>query len=102
MESTVTHFCYIELNGNVITKTKDGDIVADFTGNWTILHKIQKFATMDAASKAKYRVTCPEVVIGTIAYYIVDPQGKTNIRVDTTRMNKMLKYIIKPSVVSFD
>ena len=49
MEETKTHTCYIEVDGNVITRDANGTLIQEFTGNWSVLHKVYRFATMTAA-----------------------------------------------------
>ena len=46
MEETKTHTCYIEVDGNVITRDANGTLIQEFTGNWSVLHKVYRFATM--------------------------------------------------------
>ena len=61
MEETKTHTCYIEVDGNVITRDANGTLIQEFTGNWSVLHKVYRFATMTAAEKQKHiveRVPC--------------------------------------------
>ena len=53
MEETKTHTCYIEVDGNVITRDANGTLIQEFTGNWSVLHKVYRFAIMTAAEKQK-------------------------------------------------
>ena len=41
-----THTCYIEVDGNVITRDNNGTLVNEFTGNWSVLHKVYRFAIL--------------------------------------------------------
>lgn len=36
MEETKTHTCYIEVDGNVITRDANGTLIQEFTGNWSV------------------------------------------------------------------
>ena len=68
MEETKTHTCYIEVDGNVITRDANGTLIQEFTGNWSVLHKVYRFATMTAAEKQKHKRLSPNLYIGSIKY----------------------------------
>ena len=74
MEDQKTHTCYIEIDGNVITRDANGTLINEFTGNWSILHKVYRFATMTATEKQKHKRISPNLYIGSIKYlpYIVN------------------------------
>lgn len=55
MEDSKTHTCYIEIDGNVITRDANGTLINEFTGNWSVLHKVYRFATMTATEKQKHK-----------------------------------------------
>ena len=56
MEETKTHTCYIEVDGNVITRDANGTLIQEFTGNWSVLHKVYRFATMTASESKSISV----------------------------------------------
>lgn len=97
-----THICYIELNGNVITRTIDGELVIPFTGNLTILHKILKYVSFDAREKAKIKSLDPDLYLGSIEYIFRNPTTGEQIVSNSTFIRKFVQFINKPTVIEFD
>lgn len=101
MEMECTHTCYIEVDGNVITRDNNGTLINEFTGNWSVLHKVYKFATMTASEKQKYKRVSPNLYIGSIKYIIRHPGTNQNIVINSTQIKKILPFIINVNKVRF-
>ena len=63
MEETKTHTCYIEVDGNVITRDANGTLIQEFTGNWSVLHKVYRFATLKSKNISVYHLIFILVVL---------------------------------------
>lgn len=96
-----TYKCYIEADGNVVTRKPDGRLIPQLTGNWTILHKVYKYASGDAKFKSKVSSLEPDLYIGKIVYIIRHPGRGTAFTVSSTFIANLLKYIKKESKVQF-
>lgn len=101
MEETKTHTCYIEVDGNVITRDANGTLIQEFTGNWSVLHKVYRFATMTAAEKQKYKRLSPSLYIGSIKYVMRHPGTNNSFVVTSTQIKKILPFIVNVNKVSF-
>lgn len=97
----VTHTCYIEVDGNVITRDANGTLISEFTGNWSILHKIYRFATMSAIEKQKHKQLSPDLYIGTIRYIMRHPGTNQHFVVSSTQIKRILQYITNPNKIQF-
>ena len=93
--------CYIECDGNVITRKPDGTMIPQFTGNWTILHKVMKYATADARFKAQAKSLDPDLYIGNIVYIMRNPSNGKMFEISVTFLARMLKFIIPAPKVDF-
>lgn len=101
MEESKTHTCYIEIDGNVITRDANGTLINEFTGNWSVLHKVYKFATMTATEKQRYKRVSPNLYIGGIKYIMRHPGTNQSFVVNSTQIKKILPYIINVNKVHF-
>lgn len=96
-----THICEIETGGSVITRNSEGDIVSEFTGDWSILHKIYRFAIMNSFEKQKHKRISPNLYIGNISYVFVNHGTKQRIDVTSTQIRKLLNFIVAKGEVQF-
>lgn len=96
-----THFCNIELDGNIITRDANGTLIQEFTGNWTILHKIYEFATMSAREKAKAKKLNPVLYIGSIRYCVRHPGTDKKIEINSTQVKGLLRFITRSGKINF-
>lgn len=96
-----TYRCYIEADGNVVTRKPDGRLIPQLTGNWTMLHKVYKYASGDARFKSKIKSLEPDLYISTIIYIIRHPGTNQGFVVDSNFISNILKHIVKPSKVQF-
>ena len=101
MEDSKTHTCYIEIDGNVITRDANGTLINEFTGNWSVLHKVYKFATMTATEKQRYKRVSPNLYIGSIKYIMRHPGTNQSFVVNSTQIKKILSYIINVNKIHF-
>lgn len=101
MEMEYTHTCYIEVDGNVITRDNNGTLVNEFTGNWSVLHKVYRFATMTATEKQKHKRISPNLYIGSIKYVMRHPGTNQSFIVNSTQIKKILPYIVNVNKVNF-
>ena len=101
MEMEYTHTCYIEVDGNIITRDNNGTLVNEFTGNWSVLHKVYRFATMTATEKQKHKRISPNLYIGSIKYVMRHPGTNQSFIVNSTLIKKILPYIVNVNKVNF-
>lgn len=101
MEDHKTHTCYIEIDGNVITRDENGTLINEFTGNWSVLHKVYRFATMTAIEKQKHKRISPNLYIGSIKYVMRHPGTNQSFIVNSTQIKKILPYIVNVNKVNF-